>query len=1079
MKTIPLCLLVLLAPQVWARNEARMVVKNPDNSLTMLQVSRAEVTVRFTLDLAETEYLLTFYNDRDRDIEGEFTLPLPAGATVSNYALEVNGKMREGVAVEKARARTAYETVKRRMIDPGLVEREAGNIYRTRVYPIPARGTKQLRLRYIETLPADNHRLLYSLPLRFNGKVDAFVCRLTGNGLDSRAIVNPGGLGFRSDGPDCLLAELKNQSPDGVVQLALPQPVGPAMVVANPQEPMFYLRDVTPAIALRKRASPKKVHLTWDASGSGRSRNHQREFEVLDAWFRSIGNTSVELHLLRNEQSRVGSFQVIDGAWAKLRKTLETIHYDGATNLSAIDLPDDSSDIAIFVGDGIGSIGGLPSVDASRFIFLRSGRNAGPPDTNLIRLTTEPPVIDLDRMPLEEALRILTHVQLRLLEVRGTALGKYQADPHPQPGETLHVSGNLLDGNAGRLELVYGCEGMDPIIQTVEYAAPAEIPNNILGRIHAQRMLAVMESQPRPDIPALVNHCKLHGLVSDHTSFIVLERLEDYASHGIRPPEPELADAYEAEVARINQLTAAKDPKLSPFAIEWKFRMDWYQKRFPGYEDLILPRLRRVAIWKRAIESQFLPEWRDKESFSTIAAWHDDACKTIAGFNKLADTKGYLAWMAKIDELHQTGATLAKVPVKPPPPGTPLAVSVRGLVNQPGVLKQDGPLSLKQALDKAGGIHPSGTPGQIAIYRNASKTVYNTRSKEFIDPALLPCDMVVAETDYSDYAVDPFSEPIERPLEDQPAVRVDMALEDVAAGSSQPPSELRPESLTPSTNAEILIPAPPESPAPDMADFQKNLTANKDPEALYAAAAGADARPQSFYIEAGKLLFSAGHRQLAIRVWSNMLESRPGDLSAVRAMAWWLADAGLNREAQDLLESAGALQDPGSETLVLNTLALNADPENKPLDPAGLVAWKSGKLANIAAMHASPAHVAGMRVFSLPADLRIELHASDPQALIGFTVTSPDGTRSYTDSVDTHGGRTSGENGIHEYLCRKAMPGTYQIHCRSSHPCSVRLQIHTHWAKPGQQSRTVTLLLDDAKPVQVADVAIAFSPDSE
>ena len=119
---------------------------------TILEIEEASVKVQVTGSVVSTEMELMFRNPTARMVEGEFVLPLPAGATVSSYALEVNGALREAVAVEKERAKVAYETIKRQMIDPGIVERQAGNVYRTRVFPVPASGTKRLRIGYVETL---------------------------------------------------------------------------------------------------------------------------------------------------------------------------------------------------------------------------------------------------------------------------------------------------------------------------------------------------------------------------------------------------------------------------------------------------------------------------------------------------------------------------------------------------------------------------------------------------------------------------------------------------------------------------------------------------------------------------------------------------------------------------------------------------------------------------------------------------------------------------------------------------------------------------------------------------------------
>ena len=50
---------------------------------------------------AETTMTLTFFNPNNRVLEGELYFPLPTDATVSGYALDINGTLVDGVIVEK------------------------------------------------------------------------------------------------------------------------------------------------------------------------------------------------------------------------------------------------------------------------------------------------------------------------------------------------------------------------------------------------------------------------------------------------------------------------------------------------------------------------------------------------------------------------------------------------------------------------------------------------------------------------------------------------------------------------------------------------------------------------------------------------------------------------------------------------------------------------------------------------------------------------------------------------------------------------------------------------------------------
>ena len=113
--------------------------------------------------LAFTELHLTFDNPRDQIIEGRFRIALPPGAALSRFALKIGDAWQEGEVVERQRARQAYEDFLHRRQDPALLEQEAGNEFSARVFPIPARGRKEIIVSYSHALTRDDEP--YVLPL--------------------------------------------------------------------------------------------------------------------------------------------------------------------------------------------------------------------------------------------------------------------------------------------------------------------------------------------------------------------------------------------------------------------------------------------------------------------------------------------------------------------------------------------------------------------------------------------------------------------------------------------------------------------------------------------------------------------------------------------------------------------------------------------------------------------------------------------------------------------------------------------------------------------------------------------------
>lgn len=126
--------------------------------------------------LAFTELHLTFENPRDETIEGRFQIALPPGAALSRFAMKIGGAWQEGEVVERQRARRAYEDFLHRRQDPALLEQEAGNEFSARVFPIPARGRKELVVSYSHALArADEPYVLPLLGLSQIGRLDVRV----------------------------------------------------------------------------------------------------------------------------------------------------------------------------------------------------------------------------------------------------------------------------------------------------------------------------------------------------------------------------------------------------------------------------------------------------------------------------------------------------------------------------------------------------------------------------------------------------------------------------------------------------------------------------------------------------------------------------------------------------------------------------------------------------------------------------------------------------------------------------------------------------------------------------------------
>ena len=151
----------------------QLTIDGKTNNGVQLQALKIEVKVCGTV--ARTTWQMTFKNTTSRILEGTLNFPLKDGLSVSRYALDINGKMREAVPVDRGKGTEVFETIERRRIDPGLLEKVDGNTFRTRIYPINANSTRTVIIGYEEELPVNNtDALQYYLPLNLKDTVTNF-----------------------------------------------------------------------------------------------------------------------------------------------------------------------------------------------------------------------------------------------------------------------------------------------------------------------------------------------------------------------------------------------------------------------------------------------------------------------------------------------------------------------------------------------------------------------------------------------------------------------------------------------------------------------------------------------------------------------------------------------------------------------------------------------------------------------------------------------------------------------------------------------------------------------------------------
>jgi Ca-activated chloride channel family protein len=106
-----------------------------------------------------------FLNNNDREIEGMYVFPIPDGASITEFAMWMNGEKVTGELLDAREARRIYWETVQRLKDPGLLEYAGRDMYRAYVYPIPPRGEVRIEMSYHEVLDYEAGVVTYRYPL--------------------------------------------------------------------------------------------------------------------------------------------------------------------------------------------------------------------------------------------------------------------------------------------------------------------------------------------------------------------------------------------------------------------------------------------------------------------------------------------------------------------------------------------------------------------------------------------------------------------------------------------------------------------------------------------------------------------------------------------------------------------------------------------------------------------------------------------------------------------------------------------------------------------------------------------------
>lgn len=519
MRKILFLFLIFLNSFIFAENRFNLSVKNaPEGSVRAFEVTRKTKTIG---NIKSTTVEIIFENQTNKTLEADFEFSLEDGENVVGYSLDINGKMRKGVVVEKQKAREVFESEVRRGVDPGFVEKTVGNNFKTRVYPIFAHGIRKIEITFEKEMPLSE-------------KNDVFL-----------------------------------------------QTIG--------KDSYFYFSENVNLPKVEKE-NPKNILVLFDVSDSAKNRNIVKEIDFLKKYCEKIKNPKIKIQTFANDFIENKTFESAN--FSEIEAFLKKQKFDGATNFSLIDsisAKEKNCEILLF-SDGIEnwSENQLSSINNVKINTINSSKSAN--FANLKKLSNEHfgVFVNLNELDSQKAVEKIFENSIRVLSVEVDE--KQISDVFPKIGSVVEASvsfAGILKKKSGKIKINLGRNGKIEKIIEKTVSAVDSTDSDLIARLWATKKINELEIDKKSNRKEIIETAKKFCVVTDETSLIVLDTAQQYANHGIEPPE-ELMEEYNRIVSQQNRFKQNDNSKdgIPKFVYE-KFEefKRWWNKTEKDFEN--------------------------------------------------------------------------------------------------------------------------------------------------------------------------------------------------------------------------------------------------------------------------------------------------------------------------------------------------------------------------------------------------------------------------------------------------------------------------------------------------------------
>lgn len=596
---------------------------------------------------AQVIYEFNVYNPFNEVLEGQCLLPIAGGAQVTGFALETEGEMREASVVDARLGRTAYENTVRKQIDPGLLEMLGPNIYKLRIFPLPATGFRKVRIETTVSLSLEDG--LLRLPIQITKSTPKVNFSLLWKGAT--------GLPYLYEGPEMDFSESRNEVAGQWNGPARSWGEQPALVIPYQLSSGQIWKDRSgwaylEIPILEQKSSeiqPTKAVIYWDQSGSMATFDRAKAIEILCEWFQNTTATTIEVVPFHLRMGNSRSFRT-SGPVTSFREFLTSIPTDGTADWGSLNFDRPGVNQYILVTDGETFLGAseFPTIKAPIFL-LSSDRVVSTPGpyTGLV-LSSRGRAVGIEPFSAAITAQKLTSIQNRIIEIKGDDSHTWwPLDINSTSG--LYRFAGKIEETAESISLTIGT-GSDT--ETIEVPLSVEssvtLPLNI-ERIWAQAKVNQYLYSPSPQEDQLAELGTKYRLVTPVTSLLVLERLEDYVTYKVEPPA-HMKKEYDAMVsAEKESWDLQLLSHLDEVAEIYQARVTWWETEF---KPKPVRKMKREEADRESRDTGSEDEWGSEpleDAYMEVEESRIEAVEMTGSAPTSADMSGAFGSEAEVD----------------------------------------------------------------------------------------------------------------------------------------------------------------------------------------------------------------------------------------------------------------------------------------------------------------------------------------------------------------------------------------------------------------------------------------------